>query len=226
MLARTDYQHIAGTRCPMDFVEVPSILTEFFAKSPLVLCSFGSHYQTGEALPPALLRKHQSEADSLESLETQNQIQLAILDQLYHSSEGRCREWLGDGWVGSGSSEVMQAVAERVGVFPFAAGTAWQTQFSHLLTYGSSYYSYFWSRKWASRIWNDLFDDKTIGDDEDYSGMIERMGRERWRASGELVKVELLGVGGGRDPFVGLEKVGVLRGDEGDGKITALIEEI
>jgi hypothetical protein len=71
-----------------------------------------------------------------------------------------------------------------------------------------------------------LFDDKDIGDDEDYTYMIERMGEKRWRQSGELVKTELLGVGGGRDPFVGLGKVGVLRGDEKDGKITALIEEI
>jgi intermediate peptidase len=133
MLARTDYQHIAGTRTAMDFVEVPSIVTEFFAKSPLVLCSFGQDYKTGLPLSPSLLRKHQSEADSLESLETQNQIQLAILDQLYHSSAEHCKLFLGDEYYGASSTEILQAVAQRVGVFPYAKGTAWQTQFSHLL---------------------------------------------------------------------------------------------
>lgn len=180
MLARTDYQHIAGTRCAMDFVEVPSIMTEFFAKSPLVLCSFGRDFRTGEPLKPSLLRKYQSEADSLESLETQNQIQLAILDQLYHSSPQELNSFLGmdmpvDGT--ASSTHILRVVAERVGVFPFAEGTAWQTQFSHLVTYGSSYYSYFWSRKWASRIWNDLFApvESVLEDDSDLTGIIEKM---------------------------------------------------
>lgn len=54
---------------------------------------------------------------------------------------------------------------------------------------------------------------------------IENMGRVKWRRGGELIKLELLQVGGGRDPWIGLEKVGVVNeGERNDSSLKSLDE--
>lgn len=87
MLAQTDFQHIAGTRVAMDFVEVPSILMEYFAKMPDVLASIGVHYKTKQHPPLELIQSQLSRTAISEAYETQSQVQMALLDQAYHSSQ-------------------------------------------------------------------------------------------------------------------------------------------
>ncbi|KAJ3407047.1 Mitochondrial intermediate peptidase [Chytridiales sp. JEL 0842] len=195
MLARTDLQHIAGTRCPLDFVEVPSNFLENFARSPSVLSTFALHHQTGSPLPASLLKEAQTRSTSLSSLETQTQLQMALLDQIYHSPEASDPSF--------DSTRILRDLQARVNVLPYVEGTAWQVQFSHLFSYGASYYSYFWARRWSNRVYKKLF----LG------------GGKSWREAGEMVKGELLVWGGGRDPWVGLEGVGVVREGERDGGV-------
>ncbi|RKO91028.1 hypothetical protein BDK51DRAFT_35907 [Blyttiomyces helicus] len=200
VLARTNFQHIAGTRVPMDFVEVPSTLMEYFARSPAVLSTFARHYQTGDPLPPALLAARRPQYSPLE---THNQLQMALLDQQYHSRIALSPTF--------SSTQTLRDLHTRMGGgIPFAEGTAWQVQFSHLFSYGASYYSYFWSRRWVLRIWRELFE-----------------GREgNWREGGEKVREELLAHGGGRDPWVGLERVGVVREGEREGRVKGRLEDL
>jgi intermediate peptidase len=186
MFSQTDYQHISGTRVAMDFVEVPSILMEYFSKMPSVLQDIGKHYKTGERIPPTLIESRQSNQEILEGLETQNQIQMAMLDQEYHSEIVLEPNF--------DSSAVLYQLSQRMNPIPMKYPTRSQVQFSHLFTYGASYYSYLWSRRWASRIYRQHFQGKS---------------RQEWRLGGHLLRHEVLGFGGGRDPWIGLERMGV-----------------
>ncbi len=57
LLSNVRYESLAGTRTARDFVEYPSQYNEMWAREPGVLAHYARHYQTGAALPPALLQK-------------------------------------------------------------------------------------------------------------------------------------------------------------------------
>jgi hypothetical protein len=45
--SRTRFQHLSGTRGALDFIELPSILCEYFASDAATLALFAQHHQTG-----------------------------------------------------------------------------------------------------------------------------------------------------------------------------------
>ncbi|KAI8928432.1 hypothetical protein BC831DRAFT_448668 [Entophlyctis helioformis] len=211
MLARTDFQHIAGTRVAMDFVEVPSILMEYFARSPEVLSTFGRHYKTGEPVPIELLRSRRSSLSTMESYETQQQLQMALLDQLYHSPLAMASLSSSSSAAPFDTTAILQQLQDRVNPIGHTAGTHWQVQFSHLFSYGASYYSYFWSRRWASRVHRKLFAGRPM---------------HAWREGGEEVRQQVLRWGGGRDPWKGLEHIGIVKDGERDGKASGELADL
>ncbi|KAI9003094.1 hypothetical protein BC832DRAFT_532368 [Gaertneriomyces semiglobifer] len=196
MLARTSYQHISGTRVPMDFVEVPSILMEQFARSPSFISSVSRHYQTHDRIPPHILDAALGLSHSKDPFESLHQLQLAMLDQMYHSSIPIDTDF--------DSTKTWMRCQDSCGVFP-PVETPWQVQFSHLSSYGATYYSYIWSGRWARRIFRRWFEGRPV---------------DQWKEGGEMLRNELFGVGGGRDPWIGLEKVGVVVDGEREGVYT------
>jgi intermediate peptidase len=166
LLARTEFQHISGTRCQMDFVEVPSILMEYLLRHVGV---------------PG----HSTPVWDPDPIDVQTQIRLSILDQLYHSELAKGK---------LDTTELYHRVQSKYDVLPPVYGTAWQAQFGHLYSYGASYYTYLWSRKWASRIFDEIFAGKPLED---------------MRQGGDLLRRELLSVGGGKDGWEVLENLKV-----------------
>lgn len=170
MLARTEYQHVTGTRCSTDFAEVPSVLMEYFAGDPRVLRSFARHFQTQEQMPDDMLQRLCVSKNIFSASETQLQVFYSALDQFYH------RKPLAE----QSTTDVLKVVQQKYYSLPYVENTAWQLRFSHLVGYGAKYYSYLISRAIASWIWQTYFKDDPFS-----------------RSAGEKYRRECLSHGGG-----------------------------
>ncbi|EPZ35020.1 zincin [Rozella allomycis CSF55] len=133
MLSKTVFQNTSGTRCQMDFAEVPSTLNEFFA--------------TDE-------RKYSNSAfDNIEKLV---QIHHSILDLEYH------RDWkqLRTNLVGSSqhpTSILYHKLLKEVTPFEPIESSDPQYKITHLFNYGCTYYSYLLCEGLSMTIWRKYF---------------------------------------------------------------------
>ncbi|XP_053631220.2 mitochondrial intermediate peptidase [Cherax quadricarinatus] len=175
MLARTQYQHVTGTRCSTDFAEVPSILMEFFATDPRVLGTFARHYKTGEVIPQELLERLVASKSVFGASEMQLQTFYSLLDQHYHGK---------DRWSpATSTTHILEEVQSQYYGLPYVPNTAWQLRFGHLVGYGAKYYAYLASRAVASWIWQKYFSEDPFS-----------------REKGEKYRCEVLAHGGGKPP--------------------------
>ena len=212
VLGRTTMQGIAGTRCATDFAELPSVLMEYFATDPTVLKLFARHWQT-DAPPPddmieALRKEQRGKAERSGGWENENQILMALLDQVYHSYD--VVEAYNKGTIDS--SALYHRIWSEYGSVPEPEETTWQGFFGHLYGYGATYYSYLFDRAIARQVWRAVFRD----------------GRDRGgidRNAGERLKENVLRWGGGRDPWLCLEDLmGEGKGVLAEGGEKAMLE--
>ncbi|ORX47817.1 zincin [Piromyces finnis] len=261
ILARTNFQNISGTRCKMDFVEVPSILMEHFLQSDEVISSIARHYQTDEPLKSKyvdIMKNSQPQNyNSSKYINIQNQLKLSLLDQLYHSSIfNKHSNKLSDKLFNLNlnkktnlSTKILEQVTKEFDIYPYIQDTQWQGQFTHLFSYGSTYYTYFWCRKIAEEIWNKLFNSNNSNKNNSTSekgqsksiwdSLKERKSfsikenvqtqqdnSDPLRVLGEKLKNELLKWGGARDPWIGLKNLGIVNQDlENDTLFTHFIND-
>ncbi|KAI9228055.1 MAG: metallopeptidase [Piptocephalis tieghemiana] len=179
MLGQTTYHNVAGTRCAVDFVELPSILHERFISDPSFLRLLSQHHRTGSPAPLSLIQSHLSHRQALSSLEDQQQMVYAMLDQRLHASRQQHH---------GGSDEAVREAESLVGAFPHVPGARWQMDFGHLVGYGAGYYSYLLDRVLANRVWQRVFRSSGVS-----------------RESGEKLASSVLRHGGGRDPWTCVE---------------------
>ncbi len=147
MLANGTYESLSGTSVYWDFVELPSQVLENWVYEKESLDLFARHYETGEAIPEALIRKIKESANFMEGYQTVRQIGLAKLDMGWHIGKAIAVEDVG---------YYEQSLQEDTNLLPVVEGTNTSASFSHIFQggYASGYYSY----KWAEVLDADAFE--------------------------------------------------------------------
>jgi peptidyl-dipeptidase Dcp len=159
LLSQVQYESLAGTAVPRDFVELPSQVLENWAPERDVLKQYAKHYQTGEVIPDALLEKMKKSALFNQGFATVEYLAASYLDMSYHTLQGPM--------AGKPAAFEKEAMAQ-IGLMDEIIPRYRSTYFSHIFSggYSSGYYSYIWSAVLDTDAFeafkeNGLFDTKT-----------------------------------------------------------------
>ena len=177
MFSNVTYPRFSGTNVPRDFVEFPSQVNEMWAVWPAVLKHYARHYQTGAAMPLALLEKMQAAERFNQGHDTTELVAANILDQAWHQ--------LKPAQVPDDVAGFEAAALQRAGVdFAPVPPRYRSTYFSHSFSgdYSAGYYSYFWS---------EVLDADTVEWFKAHGGLT--------RANGDRFRATLLSRGGSKD---------------------------
>lgn len=138
LLSNVQYQSLAGTSVPRDFVELPSQIMENWAADSEVLKLYAKHYQTGEIIPDELVTKMKNAGTFDQGFATVEYLAASLLDLNYHAAQ---KQLPAD--VRRFENESMQ----KIGLISEIIPRYRSTYFSHIFSggYSSGYYSYIWS---------------------------------------------------------------------------------
>ncbi len=145
MFSDVRYPRFAGTRVPRDFVEFPSQVNEMWRYWPEVLQHYARHYQTGEPMPAALLKRVLDAENFNQGYDTTELVAANAIDQAWHQ--------LKPSEVPDDVAAFEAAALHRAGVdYPPVPPRYRSTYFSHSFggSYSAGYYSYFWSEVLAA----------------------------------------------------------------------------
>jgi peptidyl-dipeptidase Dcp len=122
---------------PRDAVELPSQIMENWALEPELLKLYARHYQTGEAIPAALVEKVKNSSLFNQGFETVEYLAASFLDMAWHSLRG--------GEAIDVRSFENGAMAS-LGLVPAIVPRYRTTYFNHMISgYAAGYYSYIWA---------------------------------------------------------------------------------
>ncbi len=182
MLGRTEFHNISGTRVSPDLVELPSQIMEAFASSSQVWPLFARHYISDKVVPAELLRDAVINTNQFPAMQLHQQCMRSMLDQQYHSAKATTTLF--------DSTYILRQLTEGWGLCRNEPVALWQTQFTHLASYGGTYYSYIFGKAIADKIWYKLFENDPLS-----------------ASSGSIFKDQLLKHGGSKDPWQAVSDV-------------------
>jgi len=126
---------VGGIKTEHDFVEAPSQMLEEWMRDPATLATFAKQYQTGEAIPTALVRQMNRANDFGKGLQVRRQMVYADLSLSIYDRDPKEVD----------TTEMMKGLVTNYQPFPFVDGTHFQCAFGHLDGYSAVYYTYMWS---------------------------------------------------------------------------------
>ena len=150
MLAEGRYPSLTGTNVARDFVELPSQLMENWGFEPEWLHTFARHWQTGEAIPDALVERLVAARNYHAAYFQVRQLRFGLLDLAWHTQHDVI-----PAEAGISCLEVETRALADCAVLPDIPGSCISTSFHHIFDggYSAGYYSY----KWAEVLEADAF---------------------------------------------------------------------
>lgn len=150
LFSRTRYQHLAGFRGPLDFVEMPSHLFEFFAWEQKFLDRFAIHPSTGESIPAHVVDALRESKFMFRATEGLLQVMRAQVDQ----------ELFGPVAPGTHQRDAgalaLDAFTRLLPVQPPPTAN-WPFRLQHATEYAGGYYAYICGQMLASQVWAKCF---------------------------------------------------------------------
>ncbi|PPV36643.1 oligopeptidase A [Ectopseudomonas oleovorans] len=146
LLTRVEHAGASGINgVAWDAVELPSQFMENWCWEPEGLALISGHYETGEALPQAMLDKMLAAKNFQSGLMMVRQLEFSLFDFELHATHGDGRSVL----------DVLEGVRAEVSVLRPPAYNRFANGFAHIFAggYAAGYYSY----KWAEVLSADAF---------------------------------------------------------------------
>ena len=148
MLTQVNVLAVSGINgVAWDAVELPSQLLENWCWQPEVVPMMSSHYESGEALPQAMLQKLLAAKNFQSGMQMVRQIEFSLFDMLLHV-EAPPKE------VADIQAKI-DAVRVEVAVYPVPEINRFQHGFAHI--FGGGYAAGYYSYKWAELLSADVF---------------------------------------------------------------------
>lgn len=133
---------ISGIATEGDFVEVPSQMLEEFFRDPALLASFGHHYQTGEPIPEATVRRMNRASAFGRADWVRTQLFYTGYSLLLHDVDSS----LPESDAGLDPDAILENEYKRLMPYEWVSGNRMYTSFTHLIGYTSNYYTYMFDK--------------------------------------------------------------------------------
>mmetsp|Transcript_2861 Transcript_2861/g.4358 ORF Transcript_2861/g.4358 Transcript_2861/m.4358 type:complete len:707 (-) Transcript_2861:163-2283(-) len=147
VFSRTRFQNLSGFRGPLDFVETPSHLMEYFAWDHRFLKLFATHYATGNTIPEDTVKRLRRSKLMFRALDTLSAVVRSKVDMMLFGPQPLKYP---------SHSELVYSVMKTLSV-EIPMKPLWQTKFEHFTHYAAGYYSYLYGQMFADKIWKMTF---------------------------------------------------------------------